>query len=61
MNGNVKIILWIIGTLTLIFIGISGANYATLQNKVDQREMNQVFSRMDRLESKIDLLLSRGR
>ena len=59
-NGSIRILIWAIGIFVLISVALSSANFAMLEGKVDVRELDQVLSRLDRMENKIDALLTRG-
>ena len=60
MNDKyIRIIMWAIGLLVVISIGVSSVNYAMIDNKVDVREMNLIIKRLDRIENKLDQLVAR--
>lgn len=59
MNGKLKFVIAVLGALALI-VG-SGAAWGTIRSDVDhnQKTLERVFQRLDRMDGKLDRLLER--
>lgn len=63
MNGNGKILCWVIGTLTTLLLGIGGSTLTTVRQHSEriavlETQMLESKHQLDRIEYKLDRILN---